>query len=164
MNACLNGMAVVACMSGVVVCTQVNIKPLVLNPPEPGGERLRRRRNTAIEAPKLNLLQAPPGVSPSNSNSSTVGTPMKRSLSDTDDNEVIAKIREAQQKQWGKMSLYFGCRRSDLDYIYKDELMRAKVSGALTHLHVAFSRELKKPKVHQLGTSARCNSSSTHCT
>ena len=72
---------------------------------------------------------------------------MRRSLSDTDDMEVRARILAAKQKMWGNMTLYFGCRRSDLDYIYKDELMRAKVSGALTDVHVAFSREPKKPKV-----------------
>lgn len=127
------------------VCFQVNANTLSSlgksAASEPGG---RRRRKTAFEAPKqLNLLQAPLRMSV---NSST-GTPMKRSLSDTDDKEIIAKIREAQEKQWGNMTLYFGCRRSNLDYIYKDELMRAKVCGALTDVHVAFSREPDKPKV-----------------
>lgn len=72
---------------------------------------------------------------------------MKKSLSDNDDNEVLARVLAAKQKSWGNMTLYFGCRRHDLDYIYKDELMRAKVAGALTDVHVAFSRDLKKPKV-----------------
>lgn len=75
---------------------------------------------------------------------------MKRSLSDTNDAEVMARIQAAKTKLWGNMTLYFGCRRSDLDYIYKDELMRAKVAGALTDVHVAFSRDLKKPKVSRL--------------
>ena len=54
----------------------------------------------------------------------------------------------AKQKAWGSMSLYFGCRRSNVDYIYKDEMKKAQVSGAITDLHVAFSREPNKPKVH----------------
>lgn len=54
----------------------------------------------------------------------------------------------SKQKSWGNMSLYFGCRRHDLDYIYKDELMKAKVSGALSDVYVAFSREPGMPKVN----------------
>ncbi len=56
----------------------------------------------------------------------------------------------AQQKLWGNSSLYFGCRRSDLDFIYKDELKRAKVSNALNDVHVAFSREPGKTKVSEI--------------
>lgn len=73
---------------------------------------------------------------------------MKRSLSDHENAEMVAKILAAKQKSWGDMTLYFGCRRSDLDHIYKDELNRAKVAGALTDVHVAFSRDLKQPKVN----------------
>lgn len=72
---------------------------------------------------------------------------MRRSLSDTDQNEEITKMLASRQKSWGNMTLYFGCRRYDLDYIYKDELVKAKLSGALTDVHVAFSREPCKPKV-----------------
>lgn len=48
------------------------------------------------------------------------------------------------------MTLYFGCRRSNQDYIYKDEVMRAKVSGVLSEVNVGFSRDLKLPKVRML--------------
>jgi NADPH-ferrihemoprotein reductase len=41
----------------------------------------------------------------------------------------------------GPAVLYFGCRRRDHDYIYKEELEFAVASGALTALNVAFSRE-----------------------
>ena len=79
---------------------------------------------------------------------STCCFPMKRSLSDHENAEVVAKILAAKQRSWGNMTLYFGCRRSDLDHIYKDELNRAKVAGALTDVHVAFSRDPKQPKVN----------------
>lgn len=108
----------------------------------------RRRRKTQFEPPKLNLLQTPKSsLSLSTTPFSPTGVPMRRSLSDTEDDEEIKKILAAKQKSFGNMSLYFGCRRSDMDYIYKDELMRAKVSGALTELNVAFSRQPGTPKV-----------------
>lgn len=37
--------------------------------------------------------------------------------------------------------LYFGCRKSDSDYIYRDQLRAWKDSGVLTTLREAFSRE-----------------------
>ena len=44
-------------------------------------------------------------------------------------------------EEYGKMILYFGCRNSHMDYIYKEELEKAKMSGALDNFHVAFSRD-----------------------
>ena len=41
----------------------------------------------------------------------------------------------------GDMSLFFGCRSSSKDFIYKDELLTAANSGVLKALHTAFSRE-----------------------
>lgn len=52
--------------------------------------------------------------------------------------------REHALKQGNKMGpaiLFFGCRRRDQDYLYCDELEAHLQSGALTELHVAFSRE-----------------------
>jgi len=43
--------------------------------------------------------------------------------------------------------LFFGCRRRDEDFLYKDELESLRDSGALTDLFVAFSRE-QKDKVY----------------
>ena len=72
---------------------------------------------------------------------------MRRSLSDTDNTDDIAKMLAAKQKAWGSLTLYFGCRRSNVDYIYKEDIKKAQVSGALNEVHVAFSREPNKPKV-----------------
>ncbi|KAG6963944.1 hypothetical protein JG688_00007922 [Phytophthora aleatoria] len=41
----------------------------------------------------------------------------------------------------GKSIMYFGCRRRDEDFIYKDELASFQERGVLTELHLAFSRE-----------------------
>ena len=41
----------------------------------------------------------------------------------------------------GEALLFFGCRRSDEDFIYRGELEAWRASGVLTELHTAFSRE-----------------------
>eukprot|EP00798_Chlamydomonas_sp_ICE-L_P024119 gene24119-9692_t len=41
----------------------------------------------------------------------------------------------------GPAILFFGCRNREHDYIYEEELKAYAASGALTNLHVAFSRE-----------------------
>ena len=37
--------------------------------------------------------------------------------------------------------LYFGCRHSDIDYIYKEEIGNFKKNGQISHLREAFSRQ-----------------------
>ena len=109
----------------------------------------RRRRVTTITAPKLNLLQTQTSAFQlgTNINTNQGAMPMRRSLSDADNTDDIAKMLAEKQKAWGNLTLYFGCRRSNVDYIYKEDLKKAQVYGALTELHVAFSREPNRPKV-----------------
>lgn len=49
--------------------------------------------------------------------------------------------------QLGEAHLYFGCRKRTEDFIYEEELKLAEKDGAITKLHVAFSRE-QKDKVY----------------
>ncbi|XP_073740292.1 NADPH--cytochrome P450 reductase [Callorhinus ursinus] len=46
-----------------------------------------------------------------------------------------------QGKEVGETLLYYGCRRSDEDYLYREELAGLHQDGSLTQLNVAFSRE-----------------------
>jgi NADPH-ferrihemoprotein reductase len=50
--------------------------------------------------------------------------------------------------QVGETRLYFGCRNSDKDYIYREELRAAQECKTLQELHVAFSRDSKVPKTY----------------
>ena len=44
-------------------------------------------------------------------------------------------------KVLGETVLYFGCRKEDEDYLYKEELEKYKADGVLSKLYVAFSRQ-----------------------
>ncbi|XP_034844494.1 NADPH--cytochrome P450 reductase isoform X4 [Mirounga leonina] len=46
-----------------------------------------------------------------------------------------------QGKEVGETLLYYGCRRSDEDYLYREELAGFRQDGSLTQLNVAVSRE-----------------------
>ncbi|KAK3751514.1 hypothetical protein QZH41_019091, partial [Actinostola sp. cb2023] len=49
-----------------------------------------------------------------------------------------------QGKKVGETVLYYGCRKQDEDYLYEEELAKFLNDGALTQLHVAFSRDQAK--------------------
>ncbi|KAI8981092.1 cytochrome P450 [Pilobolus umbonatus] len=65
--------------------------------------------------------------------------------------------RKAQLEKYGKIGkaiLFFGCRRSDMDYIYRNELEQYVKEGVLNNLYPAFSRNQEKSPIryvqHQL--------------
>lgn len=52
-----------------------------------------------------------------------------------------------ERKGWGNIYLYFGCRKSTIDNIYKQELEQAKQEGVIKEVYTALSREPDQPKV-----------------
>ncbi|KAI9255696.1 cytochrome P450 [Phascolomyces articulosus] len=64
--------------------------------------------------------------------------------------------QQQQGKDVGKSVLFFGCRRSDQDFIYADELNGYIEKGLLSSLHVAFSRQNEPVRYvqHQLLANA----------
>lgn len=44
--------------------------------------------------------------------------------------------------------MYFGCRRHDQDFIYRDEMSEMKDRGMISELNVAFSREPDQEKTY----------------
>lgn len=70
-----------------------------------------------------------------------------RSASDGSEVKHLANLVSVRQSHWGSMSLYFGCRKSDTDYIYKEEIKRAQLTGAITDVNVGLSRQRGTPKV-----------------
>ncbi len=76
-----------------------------------------------------------------------VSNRLRRSASDESQMKNIADMVSARQSRWGTMSLYFGCRRAESDYIYKDEIKRAHITGAISDVYVGLSREPGVQKV-----------------
>jgi hypothetical protein len=68
----------------------------------------------------------------------------------------VALARKAKEKDgpnaldsWGTIDLFYGCRRSTWDFLYKDEWdAYAAELGGKFKMHCAFSREEGKPKVY----------------
>ena len=125
-------------------CYPTQPKVALLKPKEPQG---RKRRQTEFKPPNLNELLQPPMSYEAPEKGG--GMPMRRSLSDADNTQEIAHMLATKRKALGNLSLYFGCRRHNLDFIYKDEIKKMQVSGILTDVNVAFSREPGKSKVNE---------------
>jgi NADPH-ferrihemoprotein reductase len=64
--------------------------------------------------------------------------PMRALLQERRHQQVVEK------KTIGPNVLYFGCKKSTLDYLYQDELKAFQDEGILSNLYVAFSREQKE--------------------
>jgi NADPH-ferrihemoprotein reductase len=54
------------------------------------------------------------------------------------------QIAKLGKQRIGEAVLFFGCRRDNEDFLYKEELLAALQSGALNKLHVAFSRQQER--------------------
>lgn len=54
--------------------------------------------------------------------------------------QQLEVARQAGHARRAETRLYFGCRRPDVDYLYREELLAAERSGALTTVRTAFSR------------------------
>jgi len=88
-------------------------------------------RESSFKAPKdpsVPLIMFGPG---------TGIAPMRALLQDR-----LVAVRRGEQV--GPSLLFFGCCKRDVDFIYKDELQSFLDAGALTELHLAFSREQRK--------------------
>eukprot|EP00944_MAST-04C_sp_MAST-4C-sp1_P014518 g14518.t1 len=61
-------------------------------------------------------------------------------------------LKHVKNVEIGRTCLFFGCRRSDEDFIYESEMLQYTQDGTLTDLFTAFSREnaLKKVYVQNL--------------
>lgn len=70
--------------------------------------------------------------------------------------ERVALARKAKDKdgpdalkEWGTIDLFYGCRRAEWDFLYRDEWESyAQELDGKFRLHVAFSREPNKPKTY----------------
>lgn len=61
---------------------------------------------------------------------------------------MVADSTDPTERVLGEMTLYFGCRRRNEDFLYHDELQQAAGDRVLTHLQLAFSRESSERKVY----------------
>lgn len=61
-------------------------------------------------------------------------------------NQCPPKSSITEQRQWGDMRLFFGCRNSRHDDIYHHEIQTAVQSKAITSVFTGYSREKGKPK------------------
>jgi len=61
--------------------------------------------------------------------------------------ERMMQMKEDTGSNFGEMSLYFGCRQSNIDELYKNEIDYLIKQSVITSCHTAFSREPNQKKV-----------------
>ena len=63
---------------------------------------------------------------------------------------IQEKIYNLEQRKQGKqvnapiITLFFGCKHENGDFIYKDEILKCRDAGIIDRLHLAFSRDTDK--------------------
>lgn len=60
---------------------------------------------------------------------------------------IFCLFEGGERKSWGDIYLYFGCRRSGIDNIYRKELEQAQAEGVIKKVYIALSRQPDQPKV-----------------
>ena len=69
-------------------------------------------------------------------------------------NDLPVSKRDApsilQQRNVGKICVFFGCRRSDHDWLFQDEMKQLQQDGIISNLYTAFSREEPKHYVQDV--------------
>jgi sulfite reductase alpha subunit-like flavoprotein len=76
----------------------------------------------------------------------------------TDEKEFVNA--KGEKSLFGEMSLFFGCRGKNWDYLYKDELIEHEKSKTLNNLFMAFSRDqvtFKTWKIIRIGKESLCS-------
>lgn len=53
-----------------------------------------------------------------------------------------------QNKNWGEMILYFGCRQSNIDDLYRNEIEQLISENIISKVYFAYSREPNQKKVY----------------
>ena len=61
--------------------------------------------------------------------------------------EKLSKQSGMKKEKKPEVVLYTGCRNSQEDFLFQDEIQKCHSQGVLTKVYCAFSRERGKPKV-----------------
>ena len=64
--------------------------------------------------------------------------------------KVDAPSDMVQPRKLGKIEVFFGCRRADHDWLFREEMEQLKKEGVITDLYTAFSRQKPKQYVQDI--------------
>ena len=64
--------------------------------------------------------------------------------------KIDKQMKKSGSGEWGQMVLYFGCRQSSQDELYKEEILQMVNEGVITAYHPAYSRDpnIKKVRIN----------------